>query len=131
MKNNKQYQKWHELKCYINKKTPNMFPKEREVWVIYFGKNIGYEQNGSGSNFIRPCLVLKKFNNKMFWVVPLSSKQKDLDFYLNFTDKSDQKVSLIIAQLKLISVSRFDRKMYDINTDLFIKVKDKISELLV
>lgn len=130
MKKNNQYEKWHKLKCDINNKNPNLFPKEKEVWVMYFGKNVGYEQNGSGSNFIRPCLVLKKFNNKMFWVIPLSSKQKDLDFYLNFMDNNFQKVSLIIAQLRLISVNRFDRKMYEIKTTLFNEIKNKVFDLL-
>jgi hypothetical protein len=35
-----------------------------------FGKNIGYEQNGSGANFSRPILIIRKFNNHMYWVVP-------------------------------------------------------------
>jgi len=30
------------------------------------GKNIGYEQDGNGSGFSRPVLVVKKFNNQMF-----------------------------------------------------------------
>jgi len=52
-----------------------------------FGKNIGFEQNGSGDNFSRPVLIVKKFNNHMFWCVPLSTKQKTFDFYFNYTDQ--------------------------------------------
>ncbi len=77
---------------------PTKFPKEGEVWMSAVGRNIGFEQNGSGDNFSRPVLVIKKFNNHMFWVVPLSTKQKSLDFYFNYTDPNHEKVSAILAQ---------------------------------
>ncbi len=41
------------------------------------GKNVGREQNGSGRDFERPVLIIKKWNNEMVWGVPLSTKQKN------------------------------------------------------
>ena len=79
---------WNELKKRIEAEdhSPDKFPKEREVWMSSVGKNIGFEQNGSGENFSRPVLIVKKFNNHMFWAVSLSTKQKTFDFYFNYTD---------------------------------------------
>jgi mRNA interferase MazF len=94
------------------------------------GKNIGFEQNGGGDNFSRPFLVIKKFNNHMFWIVPLSSKQKDLNFYFNFIDLEDNKVSAILAQMKLVSIKRFKRKMYEIDAISMAEIKLKISSFL-
>lgn len=51
----------------------------------------------------------------MFWVVPLSRKQKKYDFYYNFIDPNGEKGSVILAQLRLVSVKRFIRDMYKIN----------------
>ena len=48
----------------------------------------------------------------MFWAIPLSTKQKDFDFYFNFTDPNGQKVSAILAQMKLVSVKRLKRDIY-------------------
>lgn len=64
----KNFDYWNDLKKGIDKTeiVPEKFPKEREVWMSSLGQNIGYEQNGSGNNFIRPVLVIKKFNNQMF-----------------------------------------------------------------
>jgi len=84
------------------------------------GQNIGYEQNGTGNNFIRPVLVIKKFNNQMFWIVPLTTKQKEFDFYFNYADPNNQEVSAILAQIRLVSVKRFNRKMYEISNDIYI-----------
>ena len=106
------------------------YPKEGEVWMCSIGKNIGFEQNGSGENYARPVLVIKKFNNKMFWTVPLSSKQKDIDFYHNFTDSDNLKVSLILAQMKLVSIKRMRRKMYDIDQNVLVVSKNKLREYL-
>ena len=94
------------------------------------GKNIGYEQNGSGSNFSRPMLIVKKFNNHMFWCIPLSTKQKLLDFYFNFTDQDGRNISAILAQLKLTSVKRLKRKLYAIDSDLLERMKEKLRAFL-
>jgi hypothetical protein len=83
---------WNRLKKSLesNIEGPNRFLKEGEAWMSLVGKNIGWEQNGTGIRFSRPVLILRVFNNHMFWAVPLSSRQKSLDFYFNFTDPLNQ-----------------------------------------
>lgn len=128
----KDFDDWNELKKKIEeiKYVPDKFPKEGEVWMSSLGKNIGFEQNGSGSNFSRPLLIAKKFNNHMFWAIPLSTKQKDLDFYFNYNDPNEQNVSVILAQMKLISVKRLTRKLYDIPKALFDLIREKLKSFL-
>ncbi|MFA5830606.1 MAG: type II toxin-antitoxin system PemK/MazF family toxin [Candidatus Paceibacterota bacterium] len=123
---------WNELKKKIDsgENLPDRFPKEGEAWISAFGKNIGFEQNGSGDTFSRPILIVKKFNNHMFWCVPLSTKQKTFDFYFNYTDQNGLKVSAILAQLKLISIKRLERKIYDMPNESFKKIKQKLKSFL-
>ncbi|MCX6755318.1 MAG: type II toxin-antitoxin system PemK/MazF family toxin [Candidatus Nomurabacteria bacterium] len=127
-----EFDNWNNLKKKINveENKPDRFPKEGEVWMSSLGKNIGYEQNGSGQNFSRPILIIKKFNNHMFWVVPLSTKQKDFDFYYNFTDVDNNQVSAILAQLKLLSVKRLKRKLYELSDEQLKEIKDKLKKFL-
>lgn len=110
----KDFDRWNEVKKKID--SPDLgtrpFPRERWVWICSVGINVGFEQNGTGNEFERPAVVVKKFNNQMYWVVPLSSKQKSFDFYYNFTDPSGHPVALISSQLRLISIKRFKREMY-------------------
>jgi|ERR1035437_2222152 mRNA interferase MazF len=124
----KDFNRWNELKKKIdsNDDILDNFPKEGEVWMSSVGINIGYEQNGSEDNFSRPVLIVKKFNNHMFWAVPLSTKQKDFDFYFNYTDTNNQKVSVILAQMKLVSVKRLKRDIYIMPTELFDQIKQKL-----
>jgi mRNA interferase MazF len=128
----KDFNKWNELKKKIDEEDslPDNFPKEGEVWMSSVGVNIGYEQNGSEDNFSRPMLIVKKFNNHMFWAIPLSTKQKDFDFYFNFTDQNGQKVSAILAQMKLVSVKRLKRDIYIMPKELFDQIKEKLKSFI-
>jgi mRNA-degrading endonuclease toxin of MazEF toxin-antitoxin module len=123
---------WNRLKKSLesNIEGPNRFLKEGEAWMSLVGKNIGWEQNGTGIRFSRPVLILRVFNNHMFWAVPLSSRQKSLDFYFNFTDPLNQRVSAILAQMKLMSVKRLERKMYTLPQNCLLEIKDRLKKLI-
>lgn len=126
------FDEWNNLKKKIEEDEldPNKFPKEGEVWMSSLGRNIGYEQNGSSEGFSRPVLIVKKFNNHMFWVVPLSTKQKKFDFYFNYTDPNNQNVSAILAQLKLLSIKRLKRNMYSLDDTTLKDIKAKLKILM-
>ena len=127
-----QFDSWNIIKKKIDQENISVtkYPKEGEVWMSSVGKNIGYEQNGSGDNFSRPVVIVKKFNNHMFWVVPLSTKQKNFDFYYNYTDINNENVSAILAQLKLMSIKRLKRKLYDMTEEQLKEVKEKLKLFL-
>jgi mRNA interferase MazF len=124
----KDFDNWNEQKKRIEFATdlPPLFPQEREVRMCSLGRNVGFEQNGTGSSFGRPVLVIKKFNNQMFWVVPLSTKQKAFDFYHNFVDPNGQKVAVVLAQPRLLSVKRFERNIYTISLPEFDSISAKL-----
>ena len=128
----KDFDNWNELKKKIDLENnkPDKFPKKGEIWMCSLGKNIGYEQNGSGDSFSRPVLIIKKFNNQMFLCVPLSTKQKDFDFYYNYIDPNNQKVSVILAQIKLISVKRLKRKLYEFEEKQLKEILSKLKSYL-
>jgi hypothetical protein len=68
------------------------------------GKNLGREQNGGSQDFSRPVLVIKKFNNEIFWIVPLSTKQRPLDFYFNYNDPSGAPVTVVQVKFAASSI---------------------------
>jgi mRNA interferase MazF len=130
---NNDFDKWNELKKKINSGSGNktFFPKVGEVWICSVGKNVGFEQNGCGESFSRPVIIIKKFNNQIFWIISLSSKQKQLDFYYNFCDPEGKRVSIILAQLKLVSIKRLKRKLYQINHNDLLAIKSKLIDFLI
>lgn len=127
----KDFDKWNGIKKYLELLDIKLFPKEREVWMSAVGRNVGFEQNGAGENFGRPVLVVKKFNNQMFWVVPLSTKQKNFDFYFNFSGPKGDGAAAILAQLRLMSVKRFERNLYTLSEDVFNEIRERLGDLLL
>ena len=126
------FDRWNEVKKQVDAFTPGEpFPMTREVWIGVLGKNIGVEQNGGVDNFLRPVLIVKKFNNTMFLVVPLSTKQKPYDFCYNFIDLNGVKASAILAQIRLVSIKRLKRKLYDFPIKDFRQIKFRLRSFFV
>ena len=112
-----QFDRWNEHKKRLSQSAtpPPTFPKQGEVWICSLGWNLGREQNGGPHDFSRPVLVVKKFNNEMFWIVPLSSKQKELDYLT--TEIRTGNVSLPLSgSCVFISITRFQRNMYQLSS---------------
>ena len=125
----KDFDSWNNIKKQLNDKKTKVFFKERDIFYISFGKNIGYEQDGKGENFERPVIVLRKFNNNVFLCVPLTTKPKDNQFYYTFVFGS-KKNGAILSQIKLIDSKRLVNKKGVISKNDFNDLKRKISKLL-
>jgi hypothetical protein len=67
----------------------------------------------------------------MFWVVPLSTKQKNLDFYFNYDDPNGVPVAAILAQLRLVSIKRFHRNVYELPSTQLCKVLARLRGFLI
>ncbi len=128
----KDFDRWNEIKKRLARDAPlpHAFPKIGEVWMCSLGKNLGREQDGGPQDFSRPVLVVKKFNNEIFWVVPLSTKQKPLDFYFNYNDPSGVPVAAVLAQLRLVSINRLRRDIYVLPPALLEEVRAQLRAFL-
>jgi len=123
----KKFIEWTKLKIRIHLKQEVFYFHEREIWRASLGINIGHEQAGKNEMFERPALILKKFNNDICWVLPLTSRQKVGPYYYRLHNK---KSVVILSQLRLISGQRLVRKI-DVMPELeFAKVKEMIKNLL-
>ncbi len=81
---------------------------EREIWWCSICYNLGDEQDGKNELFERPVLILKKFNSKICWALPMTTKQKE-GLYYHKLEHDGQVFSVILSQLRLVSVKRFRR----------------------
>jgi len=126
---NKDFDNWSKLKKQLEKNNKSVFFKERQIWWVSIGVNIGNEQCGKGQRAVRPVLILKKFNNHFFFGVPLSSVQKDNKYYFNFEFK-EKKQSAIIFQAKPMSIKRLCDLYGYLNVNIFNELRKEVGELL-
>lgn len=127
----KDFKKWHGQKQDIENDRPRVFFSEREIWFCYLGENVGYEQDGRGEEFLRPVVVLKKFNNEVLWVIPLTKTQKKSKYYFSFVFNTEKDMSVaILSQIRLVDAKRLKYKIGDIKISDFETLKNKIRQLL-
>jgi mRNA-degrading endonuclease toxin of MazEF toxin-antitoxin module len=125
----KKFISWIFNKIIIDKTYTEREIKEHEVYWCSFGENIGFEQNGKGEDFRRPVLIFKKFNNNLFWGVPMSTKIKDNRYYVKVLLKNIEQAA-IISQLRVLDSKRLDDKISYISELDFWKIKLKIIDIL-
>lgn len=102
---------------------------EREIWWCSLGINLGDEENGKNELFERPVLVFKKFNNRICWVLPMTTKKK-YGIHYHQLQHDGQIFSVILSQIRLVSVKRFLRLVRKISPHQFGLIQDKMIYLM-
>ncbi|MBA1438460.1 MAG: dTDP-4-dehydrorhamnose reductase [Epsilonproteobacteria bacterium] len=130
-KNDQVYDQWNEQKKQIAKNETCIKFQQFHIIFMKMGVNIGFEQDGKGEECLRPVLVYKKFNHRVFLGIPLTSKPKFDRFHFEFEYKRGKKSYAILSQIKLFDIKR--AKYYDgkISKKQFEKLQEKLLELIV
>ena len=126
----KYFNEWNVIKKKIDAKEKTIQFKEREIFWVSIGENIGNEQNGKGDSFSRPVLVVKKLNKQLFFGVPLSTKLREGTYFYQFQFLENQKNSALLVQAKIFDIKRADKKMGMIKKNDFIELKKMLKDLL-
>jgi len=125
------YKEWHRSKSEIEEIKDDLpYFREGEVWWCRLGANVGHEEDGKGESFSRPVLILKKFNQFVFWALPLSTKLKKNPYYLVCECDDKQIRAAMTSQLRLISSKRLTDKITFVKTCSFKAIKKAIKDLL-
>ncbi len=126
----KHFDVWFKIKPKLD--GLNTYPKfqEGDVWWCHIGENVGHEECGKGNKFLRPVIVLKKFNNRIFFGIPTSSKLKDSPFYRPTIIKGNR-ISALMSQMRLFDVKRLLYKQGKISPNELSFLKKDFIKLLI
>ncbi|OGI77141.1 hypothetical protein A3B85_01705 [Candidatus Nomurabacteria bacterium RIFCSPHIGHO2_02_FULL_37_13] len=125
----KDFTNWHKIKRKIEQKENRIYFQIRDIFFCSIGENVGFEQDGRGEEFLRPIIVVKKFNNEVFLGTPLTHTNKKGKYYFAF-DLNKGKSVAIISQIRLFDAKRMKYKIGMINKPDFVVLKEKIRQLL-
>lgn len=126
----KQFDKWNEVKKFVDDRKNIINFKEREIFWTRIGENVGFEQNGKGHEFSRPVLVVKKLNKQLFFGVPLSTSIKHGNYFYQFSFLPNKISTALLVQAKVYDMKRVDTKIGMIHKDDFEKLKSGLKELM-
>ena len=126
----KDFKVWSGRKSDLHENKVRLHFHERDVWFTYVGANIGCEQDGKGENFLRPVVILKKFNNETLWGIPLSSRKKTGRYYFTFEHDMDRMSTANISQLRLVDSKRLKYQIGSISNKDFVELKKRTIDLI-
>ena len=126
----KHFDNWNDIKKKISKeKKPRSF-QEMDIFNVKIGKNIGFEQNGVGNQYVRPVLILKKFNKHFFFAIPLSTTTKQSPYNFEFEFLEDKQSVALLSQLRNMDAKRLLNKIGKIKKDDFQALKKQLIEIM-
>jgi mRNA interferase MazF len=126
----KDFDIWNNRKKELNDKVFNSYVHAREVWWCSIGINVGDEEDGKNALFERPVLIIKKFNQRIVLIIPLTTKTKDNYYYFTFT-YDGLEFAAILSQIRLISTSRLSRRVKTIDKDIFEQIQQAIIKKII
>ena len=125
----KKFDNWNEIKKSLHDEHKAVIFKERDIFWVSIGINIGYEQDGKGEIFSRPVVIVKKYNNNLFFGVPLSTTIREGSFFFSF-DFNNEISSALLVQGRVYDAKRLENKIGMISKNDFESLKSKLKGLL-
>ena len=106
-----------------------LYFREGEVWWVRLGKNIGYEIDGKSSEFTRPVVILKKYNQYSFLALPLTTAPKPNPYRLPIGIVDGRKAFATLSQLRNIDSKRLVKKIVHLDPEILAAIKKEASRV--
>jgi len=119
----KNFLEWIKLKQQLhNISSQPPLVRERDLWWLSLGENVGSEINGKSRLFSRPALILKKLAHGFFLIAPTTTKGHEGTWYvkINYTNKD---MWVCLHQIRTIDYRRLSSQLGQIGTDDFKQVQ--------
>lgn len=124
----KEFDRWNDSKKRLDQNPLLVDFHEREIWWCSIGVNVGSEQNSQSVDFSRPVIITKKFTERIFWGVPLTTKVRLGEFRIHFVLNNVEN-DILVLQMRSYDRRRLLRKIgvlsepdYETLTDSIIRL---------
>jgi mRNA interferase MazF len=92
-------------------------------------EKFGDEENGKGENFMRPVVLIRKFNKNICLVAPTSTKLKENPYYHKISYQG-QEYSVLLSHLRTIDTKRLKKRIARLSVLDFNCLVQKILEMV-
>ncbi len=121
---------WAEKKQKVHERKQAPFFNVGQIWWCSLGANVGTEQDGKGSDFLRPIVILTKFNEHSCLVLPLTGRRRAGRFHVPLGEVHGRQSSAILSQLRLIDSRRLKNKIGAISRAKHSALKKAVMDIL-
>ena len=125
----KEFNKWSSKKQALDKRLKCPSVNERDIFWCSIGVNIGDEENGKSDLFSRPVLIFKKFSSNLFWGIPLTSQNKESNYYIQIRFRNSIN-SVMVSHLRLYDTKRLGLRIGTLENFEYNKIIKNIINLI-
>lgn len=124
----KDFDGWNTEKKKTHGENPRLYTV-REMWWCRLGVNVGSEQDGRGSAFQRPVVILRGFGPDACLVVPLttSAHEHSLRIPIGLVDGHEARAN--ISQIRVIDTRRLAEKIGFLEHEAFQAIIKAVRDL--
>lgn len=125
----KDFLKWFGLKQKLHENSSRgPLVRERDLWWVSFGENVGSEINGKSDLYSRPAVVFKKLAHGFFLVVPTTSQKHVGSWYVPIMFNGKE-TFVCLHQIRTIDYRRLSNRIGQISGDDFTVIKKGFTKL--
>lgn len=126
----KHFDRWNNKKKELDAKVEEpLYFKQGEIWWVHLGINIGFEANGKGDEFMRPVIILKKYNKFSFLALPLSTSPKTNSYRISIGIVDGKEATANLSQIRNIDSKRLINKVDHLEENKFLDINKKAKEI--
>lgn len=125
----KDFDSWNEKQKIIDLKEDRLYFKDGEIWWVHLGMNIGNESNGKTNQYLRPAIILKKYNMYSFLAIPLTTSPIRNNYRVSIGKILNKEASTNLSQLRYLDSKRLAKKICTMDRCKFSEIKEKVSEI--
>jgi mRNA-degrading endonuclease toxin of MazEF toxin-antitoxin module len=94
------------------------------------GVNVGNEQDGAGTEFRRPVLILKALSARTSLVIPLTTAKPDHRLRPSIGRVDGKDARAMLSQMRVVDTKRLVRKIGYLDQDMFERIKNAAKGML-
>ncbi len=127
----KDFDRWNKVKKTINAtdEDERLYFHQGDIWWVHLGVNVGYEIDGKSSDFSRPVIILRKYNQYSFLALPLTTNAKPNKRRVPIGSVADRAAFAVLSQLRNIDSRRLIEKRRHIPLDVLAILKKAASRM--
>ncbi len=108
----KDFDAWNIQKKQIDSVYTRARPRERDIWWVRVGMNVGGEIYGKGEMYLRPVLIINAEDDKTFVGIPLTSNIKTSKYSVIIRTTDNKLHSVLTSQIRVFDRKRLWRLKY-------------------
>jgi mRNA interferase MazF len=101
----------------------------REIWWCRLGLNIGFEQDGSGEEFLRPCIIVRGFGPRVCMVFLLTTSLNKHPLRIPLGNIDGKSASALLSQIRSIDTRRLVEKIGFLDKEKFEELRKNARNL--